>query len=250
MVTRAEGGYPEARRNYQDPHRLAAEVLALTEAVGPGGRLPTERHMAETFGASRAAIRQALAILESAGTITRTVGRGTFLADRPIPQVSSVTSSLADVSPSDVMAARSLIETHSMPLTVAHATPAEIAEMDRCLLGGDSATTYAEFEEWDLALHRTLIAATHNTLLIRLYASVDEARRGELWGRLKLRSDSTDRRLRYRAEHRAIVDAVEARDSSLATSCMARHLASVSANLLGWGNLTQPADLPSGPAPA
>jgi DNA-binding FadR family transcriptional regulator len=198
---------------------------------------------------SRATIRQALAILESAGTITRTVGRGTFLTENPVPQPIGVTTSMSDVSPSDVMEARSLIEAHSMPLTVANATPAEIAEMDRCLLGGDSATTYAEFEEWDLALHRALIAATHNTLLVRLYASIDEARRGELWGRLKLRSDSTDRRVRYRAEHHSVVDAVKARDSTLATNCMARHLASVSANLLGWGNLIPTTDLPSGPAP-
>ncbi len=242
-------GRADTRQNYRDPHHLATEVAAIAGTLPPGGRLPTERGLAETFGVSRATIRQALAILESAGTITRTVGRGTFLADRPVPQPSSITTSMSDVSPSAVMEARSLVEAHSMPLTVANATPAEIAEMDRCLLGGDSATTYAEFEEWDLALHRALIAATHNTLLIRLYASIDEARRGELWGRLKLRSDSAERRVRYRAEHHSVVDAVKARDSTLATSCMSRHLASVSANLLGWGNVTPTTD-PSADRPA
>jgi DNA-binding FadR family transcriptional regulator len=210
--------------------------MAAQTKIGPGGRLPTEREFAAEFRISRAEVRNALALLESAGTVTRIVGRGTFLKSKPgtADQV-SVLFPLDDVSPSHVMAVRSLVETHSMPLTVAHATQQDIEEMERCLIGGEEAASYREFEAWDLALHKSLIVATHNPLLLRLYVSVEEARRGQLWGQLKMRSDSPDRRQRYIDEHRRFVDAVKARDSTLAIKCMATHLSTVTTNLLGLG---------------
>ncbi len=215
---------------------VLARILADAEAsgIGPGGRLPTERRLAEDLSVTRAEIRNALAQLESSGKITRIVGRGTYLRDLDEPSFDpSASFSLTDVSPSDVMDVRSLIEAHSMPLAVAHATQKDIEEMERCLTGGENATTYSEFEAWDLSLHRSLVVATHNPLLVRLYSSVEEARRGQLWGELKLRSDSPERRQRYIAEHRACVDAVKARDSIIAVQSMSKHLASVTTNLLG-----------------
>jgi GntR family transcriptional regulator len=50
----------------------------------PGDRLPTERNLAEMMGASLAPVRGALKQLELAGYVTRTQGRGTFIAERPV----------------------------------------------------------------------------------------------------------------------------------------------------------------------
>jgi GntR family transcriptional regulator len=54
------------------------------EKLRPGDRLPTERQLAELTGASLAPVRAALKQLEQAGYVTRTQGRGTFIADRPV----------------------------------------------------------------------------------------------------------------------------------------------------------------------
>ena len=217
---------------------LAMRILADAKraSLGSGGRLPTERQFAQNLQVSRAEVRNALALLESAGQISRAVGRGTFLRqvnDSFAKSSAGANSTLADVSPADVMTARSLLEPNAMPLAVAYATDQDIEEMDRCLVGAETANSYSEFEMWDLALHRSLIAATHNPLLLRLYAAIEDARRGQLWGQLKLRSDSVERRERYRCEHRAIVDALKERDTDLAVSAMTTHLATVAANLLG-----------------
>jgi len=56
---------------------------------------------------------------------------------------------------------------------------------------------------------------------------------GQLWGDLKRRADSRPRRDQYRGEHRAIVAALRARNSTGAAEAMRTHLASVEANLLG-----------------
>src|SRR5207253_2912140 len=48
--------------------------------LAPGAKLPTERELAKRFAVPRNAVRRTLAQLEAEGSITRHVGRGTFLA--------------------------------------------------------------------------------------------------------------------------------------------------------------------------
>src|SRR5215213_4784282 len=53
---------------------------AAEGSLTPGSRLPTERELAKRFAVPRNALRRTLAQLEAEGSITRHVGRGTFLA--------------------------------------------------------------------------------------------------------------------------------------------------------------------------
>ena len=104
-------------------------------------------------------------------------------------------------APADVMTIRRLLEPLAMPLVVAWATARDFREMDRCLAGGDRAASYEEFENWNLALHRTIMAASHSPLLGQLYSVIETARHGHSWGELKRRSASRERRERYQADH-------------------------------------------------
>ena len=228
---------------------LAQLIVAHSLRIGLGadGRLPTERQLAEDLGVTRSSIRYALGILEAQGQVSREVGRGTYLrsppgqpgrdeldgaaAGRPAADARSA------FAPADVMLVRRLLEPPAMPLAVAWATAADFAEMDRCLAGGDRAASYEEFETWDLALHRSIFAATHSPLLMTLYSSIETARHGHIWGDLKRRSASAERRSQYQADHHLIVAALKARDSAAAVQAMRAHLARVSDHL----NATDPA---------
>jgi len=53
----------------------------------PGDQIPTEAELCERYGISRTPVRQALDALARAGVLTRTVGRGTFVAHRPEERV-------------------------------------------------------------------------------------------------------------------------------------------------------------------
>ena len=232
---------------------LAALILAESErnGAGNGTRLPTERQLAVDLGVSRAAIRHAMAVLQAEGRVSREVGRGTFLRGPAIagPDAAPVPDSVAarvpdaapavtdsdDYAPADVMAVRRLFEPSAMSLVVAWATARDFAEMDRCLRGGEQAADHDEFEVWDAALHRSIIAATRSPLLIRLYAEVERARHGRVWGDLKRRSASAARRDEYRRDHEEIVTALQMRDADRATAAMRAHLARVSRHLLGTG---------------
>jgi DNA-binding FadR family transcriptional regulator len=136
-------------------------------------------------------------------------------------------------APADVMTIRRLLEPLAMPLVVAWATAGDFKEMDRCLAGGDRASTYDEFENWDLALHRSIMAASHSPLLGQLYSVIETARHGHSWGDLKRRSASRERREKYQADHTELVAALRARDSDRATEAMRAHLAGVNSDLFG-----------------
>jgi GntR family transcriptional regulator, uxu operon transcriptional repressor len=255
--------------------RLAELILsgARQAGQGPGSRLPTERQLAADLGVTRSSVRHALAMLEAQGRISREVGRGTFLRDAPqdatdvpagspaLPAHPPATPTLAmpalttttrlpaaeapgaghapgaDFAPADVMTVRRLLEPPAMSLVVAWATAADLEEMGRCLVGGDQAASYEEFETWDLALHRCIMAASHSPLLAALYQAIEAARHGQVWGDLKRRSASPEHREQYQGDHRAIVGALRARDSARAVEAMRVHLARVSDHL----NATDPA---------
>jgi DNA-binding FadR family transcriptional regulator len=229
---------PSAPRLPAYAHDLAELILERSAPdVGPGAKLPTERQLAEELGVTRTMVRNALALLEAEGRISREIGRGTFLRvgvpSLAPPRVGRDRTRSEDVGPADVMVARRLIEPHVLPLVVALATARDFDEMRRCLAGGAGASSYDEFEVWDFALHHAIVAASRNPLLVAMYQEVEKARKGQLWGSLKRRNDSRERRLAYQADHERLVDALNARELQRAAAVMDVHLSRVEANLLG-----------------
>jgi len=214
---------------------LAALILAECSGAPAGTRLPTERRLAASLGVTRAAVRHALGVLEAQGRISREVGRGTFLRDAgPMLETDGAPpSAVPDLGPADVMAARELVEPQVLPLVVARATGRDFAELDRCLSGGASAESAEEFEEWDIALHHAIVAAGHNRLVMRMYAAIESARQDPLWGNLKRRNDSPERRAIYQRDHQALVEALRARELDRSLDAMRVHLERVRVNLLG-----------------
>jgi DNA-binding FadR family transcriptional regulator len=220
---------------------LAELILAEFErsGLGPGSRLPTERQLAADLGITRTGVRHALAALEADGRISREVGRGTFLRAVTAPSADGGAPAergplvATDFAPADVMTIRRLLEPQAMPLVAIWATARDFGEMERCLAGGDAAASFEEFETWDLALHRCIIGAAHSPLLAALYGLVESARHGQVWGDLKRRSTSTQRRQLYQEDHRAIVTALRVRDSDAAVEAMRVHLSRVAEHLLG-----------------
>ncbi len=218
-------------------HELAQLILTrgAEPDYAPGGRLPTERSLADEFGVTRTMVRHALAVLEAEGRVSREVGRGTFLRPsdgRGAPGADRERPGSGEVGPADVMAARQLIEPQVLPLVVSYATQRDLDEMWRCVEGGGSAESAEEFEAWDFALHHAIVAASRNQLLLSMYRVVENAREGEIWGNLKLRNDSRERRAAYQADHVELVQALSKRELDHATRVMKTHLARVQANLL------------------
>ncbi|MEU9337048.1 FCD domain-containing protein [Streptomyces sp. NPDC048290] len=211
-----------------------SQVRALIEAglrdgdLTPGSRLPTERALATALGTTRAAVRQGLAALEREGLITRHVGRGTFIAAPAREDERTL-----QTSPAEIMTARLLIEPEIAYLAAHQATPADLTEIGRSLSRGCAAGSHEEFESWDSVLHRSIAQAAHNSLLLRMFDTMNAARDLPVWGNIKRRSASPERRERYEHAHARIVEALHDRDPEAARQHMRAHLLDVRTNLLG-----------------
>jgi DNA-binding FadR family transcriptional regulator len=211
--------------------RVLEHIQGLQEGgfVTPGSRLPTERELAQAVDCTRTEVRHALAHLEIEGHIQRQVGRGTFLTPRPIVPGAATTHS---ASPADLMSARMIFEPQVVKLAAVSATEADFGEMRRCLAGGDSTFDYREFESWDLALHKSFAAATHNSVVSMMLDLLHTSRHDPVWGGLKRRNHSPETCLEYRSQHHGIVEALLERDPAGASAAMEAHLSSIRAHIL------------------
>lgn len=199
----------------------------------PGARLPTERELATHFGVGRTVVRRVLGGLRESGLIHQTVGSGTFVADDIAARLDPVPS--LPISPAELMEARQRLEPMLVDLAVTRATASDFDAMEQCCARAEAATTLAEFEHWDAALHERIAEASRNAFFVAVFRLVNEVRdRGE-WGMLKQRSVTPQRRADYQREHRALVAALKARDADLARTRITAHLEHVRLNLLGAG---------------
>jgi DNA-binding FadR family transcriptional regulator len=205
-------------------------------AYALGARLPTERELAATFGASRAVTRRALSELEKEGLIERHVGRGTFVAQpRERAEVLNPIIPEGTVSPAEYFQARMSLEPELARYIVANATAADFALIDEQLRRGEFASSREEFELADAAFHQCLVRATHNTLLIAMYELIHSVRHEQsMWFKLRQLTEVADQRHIFQSEHAKIRDALAARNTGNAQSLLAEHIRATRRRILDF----------------
>lgn len=224
-------------RSREGAQRIRQFIMtgATDGTFAPGSRLPTERELARRFAVPRNAVRKTLAQLEAEGSVTRHVGRGTFLASPPGFSAAAIEfDSVANTSPAELMEARFRLEPALAELIATNATPADFERMEMCLEKAAHALTLDEFELWDAALHQALAAATHNRFMVRVLDMVTAVRQQAEWGKLKDRIVTPERRIKYQEEHRDIVRALKDRDAERARAYIVAHLQHARRNLFGF----------------
>jgi Transcriptional regulators len=223
-------GYRAGVRTVEQQLRALLDEGAADGTLGPGAKLPTERALAEMLSAPRSTIRRALDALEAEGLIERHVGRGTFRTDvghRPAGDAPP------DTSPAEIMQVRLVIEPPVAALAARIATSADLARIRTELDAGGAAEDFESFEAADARLHRAIALAAHNGLLMTMFDVMNTARALPVWGSLKRRTSTPQRRACYHAEHTTIVEALHDRDPEGAQEAMRAHLQNVADNLLG-----------------
>ncbi len=175
-------------------------------------------------------MRRGLAVLEAQGSITRHVGRGTFVARTGT--LDAVTPLGLATSPVEIMEVRLMLEPQIAALAASSATTAEFEQLRHCLQESEAARTYEEFELWDGAFHRAIAGATHNEFLVRICNVISAVRGEPLWGSLKRRSFTAARRRDYERDHRRIAESLQQRDAEAARQRMREHIVRVRNNLL------------------
>lgn len=206
-----------AKRLFQS---VAEQIAALIDdgSYPPGTRLPGERELAEKLNVSRVTIREAEIALQAVGRLEIKTGSGVYVSERPVAH----SATLPKASAFEVTEARLLIESEAAALAAQNITEegiARLGDLIEQMRSGDEASA----NEADEKFHLVIAEASNNAALLHTVKS--------LW---QMREDLPDVKATYEAvcvqdavsrteEHRAVFEALKARDSEGARTAMHDH---------------------------
>jgi GntR family transcriptional repressor for pyruvate dehydrogenase complex len=216
------------------PERIARTIAELIEdgRLAPGARLPSERELAQVFGVSRLAVREAAHRLEARGLVVVRRGAGSFVAaeiaaadglEALVPAGTVDLDELADV--------RMLLEPPCADWAARRADRSSAAVLQRLALRFEEAATQAAprfdlIAAADMELHLGIAQAAENALLAQLVEQLHGVYRLQLEWSLRRPGRLEETLL----EHRRIVEAIEAGEPGPARAAMEAHLAAAAAS--------------------
>ncbi len=204
-----------AKRLY---HSVAEQIVTMIDdgIFPPNSRLPGERELAEQLSVSRVTVREAEIFLQAQGIIQVRTGSGAYVLDP-----SKHNGRLPNVSAFELTEARTLFESEAAALAARDISDETLSLLEEYLqkLGSSD----GEVELADREFHRTIAAASGNAAVRHVVEM--------LW---RIRMESKEVRQVYdavchddaeerEAEHRAILDALRARDPAAARTAMREH---------------------------
>ena len=204
-----------AKRLY---HSVAEQIVTMIDdgIFPPNSRLPGERELAEQLSVSRVTVREAEIFLQAQGIIQVKTGSGAYVLDP-----SKHNGRLPNVSAFELTEARTLFESEAAALAARDISDETLTLLEKYLQ--ELGSSDGEVEMADREFHRTIAAASGNAA-VRHVVEV-------LW---RIRMESREVREVYdavchddaeerEAEHRAILDALRARDPAAARTAMREH---------------------------
>ncbi|MEU8034380.1 FadR/GntR family transcriptional regulator [Streptomyces sp. NPDC049099] len=210
--------------------RIEEQILAGNLRVGD--RLPPERELVELLGVSRAAVREALRVLEAQGVLRSRVGTGpgsgsviTAMPSNGLTQLLRLHLALANFPLQDVVEARATLERASARLAAGHASDEELTRIREPLVRmDDKALAREQFNDYDTAFHVAIAEAGGNRLMADMTVAVRNAVRGTLLTAFHKIGDWEPIAARLRADHHAIYEAIAAGDVERAGDLVERHV--------------------------
>ncbi|KAJ54680.1 GntR family transcriptional regulator [Actibacterium mucosum KCTC 23349] len=225
------------------PEKLAGavvrqvELLILQGILRPGERLPSERELSDRLGVSRPSLREAVAELQDRGLLVSRAGAGIFVADVLGSAFSDALVSLFakhDAALFDYISFRRDMESLAAERAATQASDTDLAVIQAVYDKMETAHTKRnpKDEAWlDAEFHMAIIEASHNVIMLHMMRSMFELlREGVFYNRQMMFKQRTNRD-DLLAQHRAINEALQARDPAAARKAVAAHLSYVEASL-------------------
>ena len=204
------------------------EESILKGALKPGDQLPAERDLAQRFGVSRTAVREAVKALREKGLVEAYSGRGTFITDGTSQAVRQSLDLMVKIGQQDGLThlaeVRAILEPEIAALAAPRAQESDLATMREAVAVMDRAGQDPDaYIEADLDFHLALAEAAANPLILSLIDSIVGLLREQ---RLKIFKVSGGPE-RGQIHHKRILEAMENRDAQKAREAMRAHLEQV-----------------------
>src|SRR5579859_2244220 len=191
----------------------------------PGDQLPAERELAQRFGVSRTAVREAVKALREKGLVEAYSGRGTFITDGTTQAVRQSLDLMVKIGQPEgsthLAEVRAILEPEIAALAAARIQEAELATMREAVAVMDRAGQDPQaYIEADLDFHLALAEGAANPLILSLLDSIVGLLREQRLRIFRVPGGPE----RGQIHHKRILDAVEHHDAEGARQAMRAHL--------------------------
>jgi len=213
------------------------EGLILRGILRPGERLPSERELSERMGVSRPSLREALADLQDRGLLASRAGAGVFVADVLGSAFAPALVTLFathDEAVFDYVSFRRDMEGLAAERAARLGSDPDLIVIDTVFKKMEAAhqkRNPADEAQLDADFHLAIIEASHNIIMLHMMRSMYELlREGVFYNRSIMFKQRTTRDTLL-DQHRAINDALQARDPVGARAAVEQHLNFVQSSL-------------------
>lgn len=205
------------KRLFQSVAEQIAELIDQG-AYPPGTRLPGERELAEKLGVSRVTIREAEIALQAVGRLEIKTGSGVYVSEKKPASIGA----LPQASAFEVTEARLMIEAESAALAAHNISEEGIAKLER-LIEQMSSPDEEAANVADEQFHLTIAEASNNAAMVHTVKSLWQMREGLPEVKATYEAVCVHDAASRTEEHRAIFDALKARDPGAARQAMREH---------------------------
>lgn len=222
-------------------------IARVEEEIGAGrltvgDRLPAERDLATMLGVSRTAVREAIRALEAQGVVRSGVGVGpdsgtvlTSMSSSAMTQLLRLHVGLASFPMTDVIEARIMLERWSARLAARDGTQEAVTHLRSLVEQMDDPQLPREtFNELDTAFHVAMAEASCNRLVADLTTAIRASMKAPILRSFQERVGWDETVQELRRGHRAVLEAVEARDETGAADAVEAHIR-YAFSTLTWG---------------
>jgi GntR family transcriptional regulator, transcriptional repressor for pyruvate dehydrogenase complex len=204
------------------------EDSILKGTLKSGDQLPAERDLAQEFGVSRTAVREAIKTLREKGLVEAYTGRGTFITNERSQAIRHSLDRMIKINQPEgflqLAEARSILEPEIAALAAIRADAQHLTMMREAVAVMDRSQSNPDaYIEADLDFHLALAEAAGNQIILSLIDSIVGILRAQ---RIRIfRAPGGPER--GQVFHKRILAAVEQRDRAAAREAMRAHLEQV-----------------------
>ncbi|MCC6007465.1 MAG: FCD domain-containing protein [Rhodobacteraceae bacterium] len=217
------------------------ELLILRGVLRPGERLPAERELADRLGVSRPSLREALAELQQAGLVSTRPGAGVFVAEvlgsAFSPALVRLFRSHEDAI-FDYIDFRRDLESMSAERAATLGTGTDLKVIDTLFHKMEAAHSKrdpTDEAQLDAQFHLAIVEASHNIVRLHMMRSMFELLADGVFYNRQAMFRQRATRDQLLEQHRAINNALQARDPEAARDAAAAHLDFVESTLRSEG---------------
>ena len=206
------------------------EQLILRGILRPGERLPSERELAEKLAVSRPSLREALSELQGSGLLTSRAGAGIFVAEVLGSAFSPALMRLFgthDEAVYDYLAFRKDLEGLAAERAARVGSNTDLKVINAIYVKMEAAQSKRSSDEearLDAQFHMSICEAGHNVVMLHMMRSMYELLQTGVFYNRQATFRQRSGRSELLGQHRAINEALQARDPEAATAAVHNHL--------------------------